>query len=173
MSFFTKNMRDSSLRKAIINTPLGPMIAVGSDEALYVLDFEDGRSATKVAKLGEPIILGNTTSLTKIKNELDLYFAGKLKNFTTPIRLGGTEFQQKAWQALTQIPYGCTRSYLEQAVFVGNNKAFRAVANANGANLLSIIIPCHRVIQSSGAMGGYGGGCARKEWLLQHEKKYG
>lgn len=76
-----------------------------------------------------------------------------------------------AWQALTLIPYGETRSYAQQAQSLGKPTAYRAVANANGANSLSIIIPCHRIINSSGNLGGYGGGIARKQWLLEHERK--
>ena len=84
----------------------------------------------------------------------------------------GSDFQQKVWQALLKIPYGETRSYAAQAAAMGFPKATRAVANANGANQLAIVIPCHRIINSNGALGGYGGGVARKEWLLQHEAKY-
>ena len=105
-------------------------------------------------------------------DKLKSYFEGKLKKFETPLFLLGSPFQKKVWQALLKIPYGTTRSYAAQAVSMSEPKATRAVANANGANQLAIVIPCHRIINSNGALGGYGGGIARKEWLLQHEAKY-
>ena len=85
----------------------------------------------------------------------------------------GSPFQRQVWQVLCGIPYGETRSYAEEAISMGKPSAYRAVANANGANQLAIIIPCHRVIASDGTLGGYGGGIAVKQWLLEHEKRYG
>ena len=85
----------------------------------------------------------------------------------------GSPFQRQVWQVLCGIPYGETRSYAEEAMYMGKPSAYRAVANANGANQLAIIIPCHRVIASDGTLGGYGGGIAVKQWLLEHEKRYG
>ena len=99
------------------------------------------------------------------------YFEGKRKGFDLPLVLPGTEFQIKVWDQLLTIPFGSTRSYAEQAVAIGNPKAVRAVARANGDNRLAIIIPCHRVIGSDGKLTGYGGGLWRKEWLLAHEKE--
>jgi AraC family transcriptional regulator of adaptative response/methylated-DNA-[protein]-cysteine methyltransferase len=89
-----------------------------------------------------------------------------------PLVTPGTEFQQAVWKELMNIPYGSTRSYHEQSVAMGNPGSIRAVANANGMNRISIIIPCHRVIGSDGHLTGYGGGLKRKKWLLEHEKKY-
>lgn len=113
-----------------------------------------------------------TEALRSIEQELKKYFEGRLGKFTTPLFLLGSPFQKKVWNELLKIPYGTTRSYAAQAVSMGEPKATRAVANANGANQLAIVIPCHRIINSNGALGGYGGGIARKEWLLQHESKY-
>lgn len=106
-----------------------------------------------------------------MKDELERYFTSQLQTFTTPLFLTGTPFQNAVWQTLQKIPYGHTRSYKEIAVELAKPTAFRAVAQANAANMLSIIIPCHRVINSDQKMGGYSGGLARKEWLLTHEMK--
>jgi AraC family transcriptional regulator of adaptative response/methylated-DNA-[protein]-cysteine methyltransferase len=113
---------------------------------------------------------GQSPILSQIQREMTQYTTGQLTTFKTPIIFTGTPFQKSVWQALMKIPYGQTRSYAEVAASIGMPTAFRAVANANGANSLSIIIPCHRVIKSDGDLCGYGGGVARKEWLLNHEK---
>ena len=114
---------------------------------------------------------GTPQPINSVKQEIELYFAGKLKNFKTPIRISGTDFQKKAWEALMKIPYGTTRSYKEQASIIGKASAFRAVANANGSNQFAIIIPCHRIINNDGNLGGYGGGLHRKKWMLGFELK--
>jgi methylated-DNA--[protein]-cysteine S-methyltransferase len=101
---------------------------------------------------------------------LDLYFQGRLKGFATPLETIGTAFQQLVWDALLTIPYGETRSYKEQAQQLGNPKAIRAVAAANGQNKVSILIPCHRVIGSDGKLTGYAGGLNRKQSLLALER---
>lgn len=160
-----------------IDTPLGPMIAIADDEALFLLEFMDRRALEKEIenlrkKTNSAIIPGRSAPLAQIEEELKSYFAGELKQFTTPYKTVGTAFQQKTWRALCKIPYGTTRSYLEQANIVGNSKAVRAVARANGANQLAIIIPCHRIINTSGEVGGYGGGIGRKKWLIEHEDRY-
>ncbi len=163
------------LEESQIDTPLGPMVAIGDDHSLYLLQFVNGRHLEKeINKLKEQasILSGEAKTISMIKYDLSLYFAGKLREFKTPVHLVGSEFQKQAWHALMKISYAKTRSYLEQAKTVGNAKAFRAVANANAANQLSIIVPCHRVINHNGKLGGYAGGIERKEWLLQHEKKY-
>ncbi len=163
------------LKASWIDTKLGPMIAIADDVGLYLLEFTDRRGLEKeIEKLrerkGAAIIPGATVPISMIEKELELYFSGNLKQFKTPLHLLGSEFQKKAWKALIQIPYGQTKSYLEQAKITGNDKAFRAVANANGANQLAIIIPCHRIINSNGDLGGYGGGIVRKQWLIDHER---
>ncbi|MDI9819334.1 MULTISPECIES: bifunctional transcriptional activator/DNA repair enzyme AdaA [unclassified Legionella] len=162
------------LRAAWIDTALGPMIAIADDERLYLLEFVMRRGlereVERLRSRGFAIIPGYTAPLTSIEVELKAYFEGRLKAFKTPYRLFGSPFQQQVWQALCQIPYGETRSYLDIAKFIGKQSAFRAVAQANGANQLAIIIPCHRVINENGQLGGYGGGIARKEWLINLEK---
>ena len=164
------------LQELKISTPLGKMVAIGSEENLYLLQFTNGRHLEKEInklKMQAEITPGEAMSLIKIRDELRLYFDGMLKSFNTPFQLIGSDFQNKAWRALMSTPYAKTRSYREQAKLVGNEKAFRAVANANAANQLSIIVPCHRIINHNGKLGGYAAGIERKEWLLQHEKKYG
>jgi len=104
---------------------------------------------------------------------LTAYFDGKLKEFQTPLFLLGSPFQKQVWEALNKIPFGETSSYLDIAKRIGRPAACRAVAQANGANQLAIIIPCHRVINHNGELGGYGGGITRKEWLLNLENTAG
>jgi AraC family transcriptional regulator of adaptative response/methylated-DNA-[protein]-cysteine methyltransferase len=122
------------------------------------------------AKTRSAIIPGRTRPIEQIEREIGLYFEGKLHAFTTPLHFLGTPFQKQVWQELLQIPYGETRSYSEMAAAVGRPSSYRAVAQANGANQLAIVVPCHRVINANGDLGGYGGGLSRKEWLLAREK---
>ena len=109
--------------------------------------------------------------LRKLTEELDAYFAGKLRKFTVPLKAKGTPFRKKVWDALLTIPYGETISYKELARRIDNPKAIRAVGGANHHNPISIIIPCHRVIGANGKLVGYGGGMDVKEFLLEHEKR--
>lgn len=158
-----------------VDTVLGPMVAIADEKNLYLLEFADRRGLEKEIerlriKQKAAIIPGCTEPINMVKQELDLYFSGKLKIFTTPLFLMGSDFQKEVWHALQQIPYGETRSYKDQAALIKNEKAFRAVANANGSNQLAIVIPCHRIINHNGDLGGYAGGKIRKEWLLNHEK---
>jgi len=101
--------------------------------------------------------------------QLDEYFTGKRQEFDLPLHLEGTAFQRRVWQVLTEIPYGTTWSYGQLAKRIDNPKASRAVGLANGANPISILVPCHRVIGADGSLTGYGGGVERKHWLLAHE----
>jgi methylated-DNA-[protein]-cysteine S-methyltransferase len=103
--------------------------------------------------------------------QIDGYFNGKRKIFDLPLDLKGTEFQKKVWNELLKIPFGKTISYKELSIRMDNLKAIRAVAAANGANPVSIIVPCHRVIGSDGSLTGYAGGLWRKRWLLEHESR--
>lgn len=114
-----------------------------------------------------------TAPIRFIEEELKGYFDGSLRHFTTPLFQGGTSFQRSVWDKLAAIPCGETESYQDLAVSLGKPTAYRAVAQANGANQLAIVIPCHRVINASGELGGYGGGLTRKSWLLQHEQRMG
>lgn len=170
------NQQYQILKSAWIDTPLGPMIAISDEKALYLLEFVDRRGLEREVerlrnKTKSAIIPGETAPIKSIEKELGGYFSGQLKSFTTPVRLLGSPFQIDAWQALKAIPYGTTKSYKQQAENLGKPQAFRAVANANGANQLAIIIPCHRIINTNGELGGYGGGLNRKQWLIELEKK--
>ncbi len=165
------------LKAAWIDTQLGPMIAIADDMELYLLEFADRRGLEREIerlrkRMKAAIIPGETPVIKKITKELMDYFNGKNADFKTPLKLMGSDFQKSVWAALRKIPPGETRSYLDTAKAVGKPTAFRAVANANGANQLAIIIPCHRVINNNGELGGYGGGISRKQWLIDHEKKH-
>lgn len=159
------------LNLSIIQTPLGEMSAIADETTLYRLDFVDVLNEIK-KKHFFSLEQNKTPPLISIEEELSAFFGGNLTTFKTPITLEGTKFQQDAWRALLAIPYGETKSYKEQAEFIGKPDAFRAVANANGANKLSLIIPCHRIISHDGKLGGYGSGLYRKKWLLNHERKH-
>lgn len=159
-----------------LQTPLGAMLAVTDDQYLYILKFTDQnnlqKSITSLEKtIGAKIIKSTNKLIKKIDRELTAYFNGTLQNFSIPTQLLGTPFQQKSWDALTQIPYGATTNYRKQAIVVGNPKAYRAVANANRNNPIAIIIPCHRIIKSNGDLCGYNGGIERKQALLDLEKQ--
>lgn len=166
----------SRLLKAVeFDTKMGAMVAIADDKGLYLLEFEDAPKTQKEVerlkqKFSYAIETGSSPILTLIKTEMSQYFEGTLKAFKTPLVMLGTPFQKSVWQALMSIPYGETCSYSDIAKTIGMPMAFRAVANANRSNTLSIIIPCHRVIKSDGSLCGYGGGVARKEWLIQHEQ---
>ncbi len=163
------------LTAAWIDTHLGPMFAIADDAGLYLLEFVDRRGLEREVailrkQLKAAILPGESPVISMITDELTQYFSGTQSIFQTPIHLIGSPFQRRVWQALQKIPLGETRSYLDIAKSIAHDKACRAVAQANGANRLAIIIPCHRVINANGELGGYGGGVARKQWLLTHEK---
>ncbi len=152
----------------LIATPLGALRAVADSNNLSSLKFINGQK-----DMGHSDPTNDMTQcvvLAQLESELENYFKGVLKQFQTPYRLQGTDFQKSVWQALVKIPYGETVSYQQQAESIGKSKAFRAVANANGRNQLVIIIPCHRVIQKNGALGGYAAGVDRKQALLDLER---
>lgn len=164
------------LKLAHIETPLGQMIVVADNYELFLLEFADYKhtklAIDDLAKQCEAIITpGSTKIITEIKKELDCYFKGKLTQFSTPICMVGTPFQMKVWKALQTIPYGHTASYLTVATLIKQPSACRAAASANGKNKLAIIIPCHRVINHNGKIGGYSSGIKRKAYLLALEKK--
>lgn len=172
----TKLADNHILKASWLDTPLGPMLAIANEEALYLLEFVDRRGLEKEIehlrrKTKSAIVPGHTPPISMIEKELDLYFKGSLKEFKTPLFLLGSPFQKHVWDELVKIPPGETRSYAALAKTIGKPTAFRAVARANGANQLAIIIPCHRVINTNGELGGYGGGLSRKNWLINHERK--
>lgn len=150
------------------------MIAIGNNEALSLLEFTNCKGLDREINdikqaINADIPSGYTASIRSIEQELALYFDGKLKEFKTPLSFFGTPFQKRVWEELSTIPYGETCSYASIATAIGKPSAFRAVARANGANKLAIIIPCHRVINSNGELGGYAGGIPRKQQLLTLE----
>jgi AraC family transcriptional regulator of adaptative response/methylated-DNA-[protein]-cysteine methyltransferase len=116
------------------------------------------------------VVEGICRYITELQEQLNEYFASQRKEFTLPLVVQGTDFQRRTWKTLQTVPYGKTISYKQQAEMIGIPKAVRAVANANGNNRISIIIPCHRVIGSDGTLTGYGGGLWRKKWLLEFEE---
>lgn len=168
--------RHKILKSAWLDSPLGKMLTISDEEGIYLLEFSEARSLEKKIerlriKLKSIIIPGRTDAIDLIEKELAEYFSRNLTEFKTPIHMVGSHFQKMVWQELVHTPYGKTRSYMTQAQAISNPKGYRAVANANGANQLAIIIPCHRIINSNGDLGGYGGGIQRKKWLIEHEKK--
>jgi AraC family transcriptional regulator of adaptative response/methylated-DNA-[protein]-cysteine methyltransferase len=172
----TKVGQGNILKASWLDTPLGPMIAIADEKALYLLEFVDRRGLeSEVERLRKrtksAIIPGHTQPISSIENELTLYFNGNLKEFKTALFFLGSPFQKRIWEELKKIPFGETRSYFYIAAAIGKSTACRAVANANGANQIAIVIPCHRVINRNGELGGYGGGVARKQWLINHEKQ--
>jgi AraC family transcriptional regulator, regulatory protein of adaptative response / methylated-DNA-[protein]-cysteine methyltransferase len=162
---------------AKIDTPLGLMIVGATKEGICLLEFNDRRMLNTeykdLAKLLKTTIEeGENKHIRTIRKQLNEYFNGCRKEFTIPLVTPGSEFQQTVWKELQNIPFGATRTYQGQAEALNKPDAIRAVANANGMNRISIVIPCHRVIGSDGKLTGYGGGLRRKKWLLDHEKKY-
>lgn len=147
-----------------LNSPLGIIKITGDYYYVSGIDFVD----ENMDDLPEN---SNSPALKKCSGQLEEYFAGKRKTFDVPLKLEGTTFQKKIWEALGKIPYGKTCSYQDIAIMTGNPRAVRAVGGANNKNPVGIIVPCHRVIGKDGSLTGYGGGLWRKEWLLEHEKK--
>lgn len=167
--------RDAAvLHISIVATPLGPMLLGTTEDAVCLLQFTgasllDDQLQRLAAKLKYRLSLGPCAVGRRMEKELAAYFAGTSASFSTPLQPVGTDFQQGAWQALSAIPYGETRSYGEQARMLGRPSAVRAVARANGANPIAIVVPCHRVIGADGTLTGYGGELWRKQWLLDLE----
>ena len=143
--------------QTVIFSPMGPLTLFGEEDALHSLVFGNFGGNDK------------TLLFQKARRELEEYFGGTRRSFDLPLRLGGSEFQQRVWLQLGKIPYGTTLSYRELACRANCPKGFQAVGQANGRNPLSILIPCHRVIAADGSLGGYSGGVWRKRFLLQLE----
>ncbi|PYE84122.1 bifunctional transcriptional activator/DNA repair enzyme AdaA [Pseudoroseicyclus aestuarii] len=159
-----------------IDTPLGPMIAVASDHALHLLEFTDRKALPTelrdlAASAGGRMALGRRAAHDRIAAELARYFEGEEGGFATPLAPLGTAFQRQVWAALRAIPAGETRSYGEVAKAIQRPGASRAVARANGANPIALVVPCHRVIGADGSLTGYGGGLWRKQRLIALERE--
>ncbi|MCP5509565.1 MAG: methylated-DNA--[protein]-cysteine S-methyltransferase [Chlamydiales bacterium] len=160
-----------------IETPLGPMIAIGNKQALYLLEFSARcnikHEIEKLQTVSQAsIISGKTDSIDSIRKELQQYFKGELSYFHTPLKMTGTSFQIQVWLRLKKIPFGTTCSYSDIAQEIQKPTSIRAVGGANAANQLAIVIPCHRVISSRGELTGYAGGLSKKQWLIDHERKH-
>jgi AraC family transcriptional regulator of adaptative response/methylated-DNA-[protein]-cysteine methyltransferase len=163
--------------KTVIDTPLGKMIGGATEDGICLLEFSDRKILSTEYKdltklLNTTLKEGNNKHLKKLRKELREYFNGKRQVFSLPLVTPGSDFQQQVWKELLTIPFGSTKSYMEQAIALDRPGSVRAVANANGMNRIAIIIPCHRVIGSDGRLTGYGGGLKRKKWLLDHEKRF-
>lgn len=164
-----------ALRVALLETPLGPMLAVVNSRSVCQLEFADRRGleagyAEMRRRFKLPVVPGENSVMKQVRAELAEYFAGKRREFTVELALLGTPFQQKVWRELLRIPHGETVSYEEVASRLGVPRAVRAVARANGANRICVLVPCHRVIGKDGSLTGYGGGLWRKRHLLEQEQ---
>ena len=144
---------------AYIESPLGITTIIGDEDGISVISVtKEGEASTEIPEVLQEAVV-----------QLQEYFEGKRTDFTFKLNPKGTEFQQKVWKLLLEIPYGKTISYMDQTKKLGDIKAIRAVASANGKNPLWIVVPCHRVIGTDGSLTGYAGEIWRKKWLLEHE----
>ncbi len=158
------------------DSPCGRLVLGAVGDALCLCDWQEKPCAERNKRwlerlLDAEFIVESSPILEQTKQELGEYFAGKRKTFDIPLLPVGSDFQQQVWQALLEIPYGETRSYKDIALRVNNLKGVRAVAQAIGANGISILIPCHRVIGSNHSLTGFAGGIEAKRWLLDMERK--
>jgi methylated-DNA-[protein]-cysteine S-methyltransferase len=151
-----------------IESPIGPLLLVADEGGLTYIGLPKRGSA----QAAPPDAQHMPTKLRSTRHQFEEYFAGTRQTFELPLHPHGTPFQLEVWGALLAIPYGETTSYAAIAQRIGRPNAVRAVGAANGANPLSIIVPCHRVIGSDGDLTGYGGGLPAKRWLLAHERKF-
>ena len=147
-------------------SPIGPLTLVAEDGVLAGLFMDDQRHRPDHSRFGAV----DQNGFRAVEEQLAAYFEGERTTFDVPLAMEGTAFQQRVWSALRDIPYGQTISYGELARAVGNPNASRAVGLANGRNPIGVIVPCHRVVGSTGSLTGYGGGIERKRWLLDHER---
>ena len=147
------------METVVYQSPIGGIRISADDDAIIEAAF------TKETKG----IITYSALIQQCINELEAYFLGELKQFTIPLKLTGTDFQNRVWTELLKIPYGKTISYSELAIRLGDIKCIRAAGTANGKNKIPIIVPCHRVIGKDGNLVGFGGGLDKKEWLLKHE----
>lgn len=160
-----------------LETPFGILILGSFQNKLVLCDWKNRKARTQIDErikqhLQADFIQQENRTLTETKNQLSQYFEGTLTTFDIPYQLIGSNFQQQVWLALNEIPFGKTTSYLQLSKNISNEKAIRAVASANGANALSIIVPCHRVVGSNGELTGYAGGIEAKKKLLTLEGSF-
>lgn len=168
-------LRWEGLKEVLVDqfeTPVGTLILAAADGKLLALEFKD-LGCANLSRL-DTSVLRSAQDPFGFSSAVRDYFAGDSRTMDRiPVLLSGTEFQERVWLALREIPFGTTMSYGELAAKVGNPKASRAVGITNGRNPIAIVLPCHRVIGSNGSLTGYGGGLERKEWLLKHEGAIG
>lgn len=149
-----------------LESPIGPLLITSDGDSITGVHMEDQATRPEMG----PHWIRDDRRLKHARVQLTAYFEGRLQQFDLPLAGAGTAFQKQVWQALQEIPFGHTETYGELARRIGNEKASRAVGLANGRNPIGIIVPCHRVIGSNGALTGYAGGVERKKWLLAHER---
>ena len=158
-----------------LDTPIGAMLAVAGEAGLHLLEFSERKALPgEIARLKQrvgPISFGQHPVIDALEHQLGDYFAGRSASFDVPLARQGTAFEETVWNALRQVPAGETRSYGDIACAIGRPEAARAVARANGANPVAILVPCHRIIGADGSLTGYGGRIWRKQWLLEHERR--
>jgi AraC family transcriptional regulator of adaptative response/methylated-DNA-[protein]-cysteine methyltransferase len=160
---------------AWLRSPLGPLVAGATAQGVCLLEFSDRPMLeTELASLHRifrlPVVPGSNEHLEQLDRELTAYFDGRARSFSVPLVVPGTDFQRRVWNQLLAIPYGETRTYEQLARSVGRPRAVRAVGRANGMNRLAVLVPCHRVVNKNGKLGGYGGGLRRKQFLLDLEQ---
>lgn len=179
--YYTKELMEKTGKRIIVtkryDSPCGAIILGALDDKLCMCDWLNGTNHDSVASRLKRILKaefaeGTSEVIKKAEKQLDEFFAQKRRDFDIPLLFAGTDFQKTVWRELLQIPYGTTVSYGEMARRIGMPKAVRAVANANGANAISIFAPCHRVIGSDGTLTGYGGGLETKRMLLELESTF-
>ncbi len=170
-----KSRRDDCIVTAWLESPMGPLVAAATGKGICLLEFTDRRMLdAQFHALRRhfrcAIVPGENRHIVQLKKEMKEYFEGSRKKFSVPLLFPGTEFQQKVWDELLKIPYGKTVSYEDIAKRIQSPRGSRAVGTANGLNRIGIVIPCHRVVNKNGDLGGYGGGLWRKKKLLDMEK---
>lgn len=165
MTMLMNHLLMNSFAVRRVSSPVGDIVVTANDEGVTSLEFDEDTNIEPRSGSAKA-----TTIVERAAEQLQQYFAGERRDFDLPLAPKGTDFQRAVWAALSRIPYGTTISYKEQATWVGNPKATRAVGSANGRNPIAIVVPCHRVIGSDGRPTGYASGIDRKLWLLEHER---
>lgn len=173
-------MRESTNAVAVtwVASPVGPLMIGAKSDAIVLLEFSSterlpAQFARLRAQYPEGLVQSDNALIATLRSQLDEYFAGSRREFDVPLYYGGSDFQHQVWSLLRDIPFGETCSYGAIAKRLGDPKAMRAVGAANGLNPIAIVIPCHRVVNANGELGGYGGGLWRKRKLLDLERGQG
>lgn len=164
-------MTNTSVHQITVESPVGPLAVAATERGLRWILWPGEHRPIATADATIQIIDGPTPLLVEAARQLDEYFAGTRTEFDLPLDAVGTPFQHQAWTVLRAIPYGATISYGDQARRLGDPNKARAVGAANGRNPISIVVPCHRVVGSNGALTGFAAGVETKAWLLEHEQR--